>query len=146
CDDTVCPADGSCALGPPLGACAAFPPRPIAYETVNIPLVVAAEGTPSCTQPSPPAADIARWASDSIVGGPGATFVFPKTLVHQYFGCADPSTGPLQGLIFARTVDAQNPGRATVTWEPAAPHQIFTDSKSVRDIASDMAANCAPRH
>ena len=149
CDPALCPPGAACSLTPPATPCGnGAATRTIGYaqNAGAVALVNASEGTTTCGAANPPEPNVDAWRGDSVLDSPGATYVFPDTLVHQFLGCKDPSMFPVHGNLFAQRVDPLNGGRASLTWEATAPHELQTDPAAAADLAADLAANCVPRH
>jgi hypothetical protein len=98
------------------------------------------EHTSSCGTASPPAADVARWAADSVVSAT-ADYAYAQTVV-DFFDCATMSNGTAGGAYFF--------AQAITT-----PHSVscFTQCSGEplgnAGVAAELTAmnsNCVPRH
>lgn len=153
CDPTECAAANFCSFTPGTECPDAGQyTRPIAYDCGgNRNHIVAGEGTtscvPACSSPTPMVseADRKKWRADSVLSS-DAQLTFPKTLVHQYLGCLDPTIAVTMALPFRDAVGSANGSRTSLTWEPTAAHSLAGDQQAGNDMLADLSANCIPRH
>jgi hypothetical protein len=145
--------DPSLYTGGPRNLCPLLTSAPYQYDYVasgssSIDSIVDGwEGTSTCNGTSPPAADIAMWASDSLLS-PGDDLDYPQTSMSFWYCVSTPNMSTGQGSFFIdqaqpknNLADAVNCYSGTCTSE-----EVFEDSTAFDLAVTDMTQNCVPNH
>jgi hypothetical protein len=134
--------------GPPRDLCPLLTNAPFTY-TGGVPNTVNNwERTTTCGTSNPPAADINRWTTDSIVA-PGANFSYPHTSISWFF-CVTPSTineSTGQGSFLIDAVRPMNaPPDVNCYSGICQGEAVWSDPNAFAATESEMVAQCVPNH
>jgi hypothetical protein len=103
------------------------------------------EGTSSCDNPSPPAADIATWSSDSLVSS-SSDLNYPQTTMSFWYCVTDPNMSTGQGSFFVDQVHPKNSAEVNCYAGSCQDEEVFQDTTAFDLAVTDMTNNCVPNH
>lgn len=122
--------------------CPEIPAAPFTYQQASG-LIDTWEETTTCLDANPPAADIAKWAADSVVS-PGADYDYPDTLVHFWFCGNSPNEASGQGSFFVDEVLSEK--SVSCVTGSCAVEPAWLDPAAKQSMIDTMTAECLPRH
>jgi hypothetical protein len=104
------------------------------------------EGTQSCGSASPPAADVATWANDSLIS-PTADLDYPQTTMTFWHCATTPNMSTGQSTFFIDQVHPKNdPVEVNCYSGTCQAEEVFEDSGAFDLAVQEMASNCVPNH
>jgi hypothetical protein len=128
--------------GAPPDVCPELPAAGFSYSGSRV-AVDLWENTSTCGEPSPPDADVARWAADSVVS-PGADFDHPSTPVSAWFCANKPNETPGLGTFWLSQLTSMK--TVTCVSDQCTGEAVFANPTALTDMVSAMTQGCVPRH
>jgi hypothetical protein len=132
--------------GPALNLCPLLTNAPYAYVPGVASIADSWEGTSTCGQTSPPAANVAKWASDSV-WSPGGDYDYPQTGISYWFCVTTPNETTGQGKFLIDQLHPKNDPLDVHCYSGICQsEQVFEDPTAFSDAVSEMTTNCVPNH
>ena len=123
--------------GPPRMLCPELPDASVQLPSSTLNTW---EHTTTCGSSSPPAADVQRWAADSIVSQ-GATYSYPRTVV-TFWDCAVNPNGTTGGAFFySQAITSQ---KSVTCFTSCRGEDLGSSGWAAQ--AGDLVRQCVPRH
>ncbi|HEV7558640.1 MAG TPA: hypothetical protein VGO00_24385, partial [Kofleriaceae bacterium] len=103
------------------------------------------EGTSSCDNPSPPAADITTWANDSLVSSHD-DLTYPNTSMTFWYCTSTPNMSTGQASFFIDRVHPKTAPEVNCYSGTCMNEEVFQDVGAFNSAVSDMTTKCVPNH
>ncbi len=128
--------------------CPQLTDAPWQYESPGSSIVSIAdgwEGTTTCDAASPPAGDVDKWASDSLIST-GDDLDYPQTTMTYWYCVTTPNMSTGQASFFIDAAHAKNPAEVNCYTGTCASEEVFQDAGAFDLAVQEMTADCVPNH